>query len=158
MAKAVRVNSRQPCAAGLVAVSANPGNGAMRIETPEQSWQLRESDNRAVVYFSLGLTLEDIPVPDGLCSHCRSPRQKELLPFETETSALVVCATPTPGYGCTGADCGLKDFTPPVAINLLTSAASEIRKTGDTTSAQWLEQQARELREALDRDSTHAAR
>lgn len=97
-----------------------------------------EDPEPRVVYFSLGLSLGDIPLPSP-CSYCGAAMQKELLNYETASESTVVSAGPTPGYGCT--DCGDKAFPPRVFILLLEHAAKEAYRAGDRALARHLKQE-----------------
>lgn len=112
----------------------------MQQPTMVERQQATKAEARQLIYFSLGLALKDIPTP-AQCSYCGAPMQKEFLQFETTTPSLIVSATPTPGYGCTG--CGLKEFPPDIHVNLLQRAACEAHVVGDIEDAHRLDKEAR---------------
>lgn len=99
---------------------------------------------KGIEYFSLGITLNDIPESVEPHSYDGGAMQREFLDFEVSTERLTVVADKMPGYGCT--ECGVKLWHPGVAIQALVRSARILSRWGDRIEARRLVKEARLLK------------
>jgi hypothetical protein len=117
----------------------------VEIDAPSASASKVCPQIRPALYFSLGLTLHDIPDP-SICSYCEHPMQKEFVEFESEAGNSFVIATSTPGYGCT--NCSMKTVSPEIQIALVQKAEMRLREAGDLDGAAFMREEAELYRSA----------
>lgn len=99
---------------------------------------------KRTIYFSLGLTLDNIPESGTLHKYDGGTRQKEYTDFETSAGVLTVVTDEVPCYGCTR--CGIKVLDDRVAISLLVKSARIFSRHGDRANARHLINEARDLK------------